>query len=57
MSHTAYDAFWRDPLTLERHVGRITAIYDEMLARAPAREMARKRAVPLEKWSREAISP
>ena len=56
MSHTAYDAFWRDPPTLERHVGRITAIYDEMRARAPAQEMARKRAVPLEKWSREAAS-
>jgi len=39
MSRAAYDDFWRDPPTLARHVERIVAIYDEMLARrsvAPA---------------------
>jgi glycosyltransferase involved in cell wall biosynthesis len=35
LSRAAYSGFWSDPPTLARHVGRITAIYDAMLARAP----------------------
>jgi glycosyltransferase involved in cell wall biosynthesis len=33
MSNAAYDDFWADPLTLERHVGRIVAIYQDMIER------------------------
>jgi glycosyltransferase involved in cell wall biosynthesis len=35
LSRGAYGSFWSDPPTLARHVGRITAIYNAMLARAP----------------------
>jgi glycosyltransferase involved in cell wall biosynthesis len=35
LSRGAYRSFWSDPPTLSRHVGRITAIYNAMLARAP----------------------
>jgi glycosyltransferase involved in cell wall biosynthesis len=35
LSRAAYSGFWSDPPTLSRHVGRITTIYDAMLARAP----------------------
>jgi glycosyltransferase involved in cell wall biosynthesis len=37
MSHAAHADFWRDPPTLTAHVERITAIYRELTARAPAR--------------------
>jgi glycosyltransferase involved in cell wall biosynthesis len=33
LSQGAYQSFWRDPPTLEAHVGRVTAIYETMLAR------------------------
>jgi len=35
LSRAAYSGFWSDPPTLSRHVGRITTIYEAMLARAP----------------------
>ena len=35
MSKAAYDSFWSNPPTLERHVGAICGIYREMLARTP----------------------
>jgi glycosyltransferase involved in cell wall biosynthesis len=35
LSRGAYASFWSDPPTLALHVGRITAIYNAMLARAP----------------------
>jgi glycosyltransferase involved in cell wall biosynthesis len=35
LSRGAHASFWSDPPTLARHVERITAIYDAMLARAP----------------------
>ena len=34
MSRAAYDAFWADPPTLQRHVERLGAVYAEILARA-----------------------
>jgi glycosyltransferase involved in cell wall biosynthesis len=34
LSRAAYDAYWRDPPTLDAHVGRIEAIYREMIARS-----------------------
>lgn len=33
ISRAAYDSYWRDPPTLERHVQRIVAVYGDMLAR------------------------
>lgn len=33
LSHGAYDAFWRDPPTLTRHVERVLGVYREMLGR------------------------
>jgi glycosyltransferase involved in cell wall biosynthesis len=33
LSNGAYDAFWRDPPTLDRHVERILAVYEEMRER------------------------
>jgi hypothetical protein len=33
LSNGAYDAFWRDPPTLDRHVERIMAVYAEMRER------------------------
>jgi glycosyltransferase involved in cell wall biosynthesis len=35
LARGAYASFWSDPPTLSRHVGRIAAIYNAMLARAP----------------------
>jgi glycosyltransferase involved in cell wall biosynthesis len=35
LARGAYASFWSDPPTLARHVGRITTIYNAMLARAP----------------------
>lgn len=54
MSHAAYDAFWRDPPTLERHVARITAIYQEVLARTPATKTLPSRTVRPAEWSQKA---
>jgi glycosyltransferase involved in cell wall biosynthesis len=51
MSNAAYAAYWRDPLTLDRHVGRITALYEEVLARAPQAEMAPFRAHKPKNWA------
>jgi glycosyltransferase involved in cell wall biosynthesis len=51
MSKAAYEAYWRDPLTLDRHVGRITALYEELLARAPQAEMAPFRAHKPKNWA------
>ncbi len=31
LSHGAYDAFWQDPPSTQRHVERIVAVYDAML--------------------------
>jgi glycosyltransferase involved in cell wall biosynthesis len=36
LSNGAYESFWRDPLTLERHVKRIMAVYATMLDRRAA---------------------
>jgi glycosyltransferase involved in cell wall biosynthesis len=36
LSAGAYKGFWCDPPTLIRHVERITAVYEAMLARAPS---------------------
>ncbi|MEA2842074.1 MAG: hypothetical protein QOF41_3404 [Methylobacteriaceae bacterium] len=33
LSAGAYESFWSDPPTLARHIGRITAVYEAMLAR------------------------
>jgi glycosyltransferase involved in cell wall biosynthesis len=33
LSKAAYESFWRDPLTLDRHVTRLMAVYDGMLDR------------------------
>lgn len=42
MSRTAYDLFWSDPLTLDRHLDRIERVYRGVLneADAPARSFA-----------------
>ena len=34
MTHDAYASYWARPLTLDRHVESIEAIYSDMLARA-----------------------
>jgi glycosyltransferase involved in cell wall biosynthesis len=36
LSAGAYESYWRDPPTLARHVERLAAIYEEMLARRRA---------------------
>lgn len=36
LSHAAYDAYWRDPPTLTRHVERIVSVYRGMAERRPA---------------------
>ena len=36
MSDAVHHSYWRDPPTLEAHVGRVTAIYREMLDRRSA---------------------
>jgi glycosyltransferase involved in cell wall biosynthesis len=36
LSKAAYESFWRDPLTLERHVERIMHVYESMLERRAA---------------------
>ena len=56
MSHAAYDAYWRDPPTLERHVARITGIYSEILARAAAPKMAASGASLPKKWAERTAS-
>ncbi|MGO8737761.1 glycosyltransferase family 4 protein [Rhodoblastus sp.] len=33
MSNAAYDSFWADPPTMARHVARIGAVYEDMIAR------------------------
>ncbi len=40
MSRSAYDTFWADPPTLERHVDAITAVYAAVLGQAPAARAA-----------------
>ena len=47
MSNAAHAAYWADPSSLDRHVGRITGIYHEMLVRAghlPATRMSPRAA-------------
>ncbi|KQT56176.1 glycosyl transferase family 1 [Methylobacterium sp. Leaf456] len=41
MSRAAYDSFWADPLTLDRHLDRLERIYREVALR-PAHEAARR---------------
>lgn len=49
MSRAAYDSYWKDPRTLERHVDGLVAIYHEMLgAHAPQLAQTAKLAAPLE---------
>ncbi len=33
MSHAAHDRFWADPPTMARHVARLGAVYEDMMAR------------------------
>ena len=56
MSKAAYAAYWDDPLTIARHVGRITALYEEVLARAPKAQMAPFRAQSPKNWATKAAS-
>jgi len=36
LSMAAYESFWRDPFTLDRHVGRLMLVYESMLERRAA---------------------
>ncbi len=51
MSRAAYEAYWRRPLTIERHVARVGALYEDVLARAAQSRVAPFEAAPPKTWA------
>ncbi len=51
MSRAAYAAYWRHPPTIERHIARIGALYEDVLARAAQSQVANFQANMPKNWA------
>ena len=51
MSRAAYEAYWRNPPTIERHVARIGALYEDVLVRVAQGQVAHFQAKAPRNWA------